>query len=82
MATISISEARDHLPAVMETARTEAVIVERRGRPAGILVSPERYEQLMTALEEVEDVTAFDEAMAEEGPNIPWDQVKVDLGWR
>lgn len=82
MATISISEARDHLPAVMETARTEAVIVERRGRPAGILVSPERYEQLMTALEEVENVTVFDEAMAEEGPNIPWDQVKVDLGWR
>ena len=22
-----------------------------------------------------------DAAMAEEGPNIPWDQVKADLGW-
>lgn len=76
-----MSEARDHLPAAMQTARTEAVFVQRRGRPAGVLVSPERYEQLMTALEDAEDVAAFDEAMAEEGPNIPWAQVRADLGW-
>ena len=56
--------------------------VQRRGRPAGVLVSPERYEQLITALEDAEDVAAFDEAMAEEGPNIPWEQVKADLGWQ
>lgn len=78
---MNISDARDHLPAAMETARTEAVFVQRRGRPAGVLVSPERYEQLMTALEDVEDVAAYDAAMAEEGPNIPWEQVKRDLGW-
>lgn len=81
MATMSISDARQHLPDVMETARTEAVFVQRRGRLAGVLVSPERYEQLMTALEDAEDVSAFDAAMAEEGPNIPWEQVKTDLGW-
>ncbi len=81
MATMNMSEARDHLPDAMETARTEAVFVQRRGRPAGVLVSPERYEQLMTALEDAEDVAAFDDAMAEEGPNIPWAQVKADLGW-
>lgn len=81
MATMNMSDARDNLPAAMETARTEAVFVQRRGRPAGVLVSPERYEQLMTALEDAEDVAAFDAAMAEEGPNIPWAQVKVDLGW-
>jgi antitoxin Phd len=81
MATMNMSEARDHLPDAMETARTEAVFLHRRGQPAGVLVSPERYEQLMTALEDAEDVAAFDDAMAEEGPNIPWAQVKVDLGW-
>ena len=65
----------------METARTETVFLQRRGRLAGVLVSPERYEQLIGALEDAEDVAAFDAAMAEEGPNIPWDQVKSDLGW-
>ena len=72
MATLNISDARDHLTDAMETARTEAVFVQRRGRPAGVLVSPERYEQLITALEDAEAVAAFDESMAEEGPNIPW----------
>ena len=81
VATINISDARNHLPDAMETARTEAVFLQRRGRLAGVLVSPERYEQLMAALEDAEDVAAFDEAMAEEGPNIPWEQVKADLGW-
>ncbi|MET3718660.1 MULTISPECIES: hypothetical protein [unclassified Arthrobacter] len=40
-----------------------------------------RYEQMLDALEEVEDIAAFDAAMAEEGENIPWAQVKADLGW-
>ena len=43
--------------------------------------SPERYEELLQALEDGEDVEAFDAAMAEDGANIPWEQVKADLGW-
>lgn len=78
---MNISAARDNLPDAVELARTEAVFLERYGRPAAVLVSPERYEQLITALEEAEDVAAFDAAIAEEGPNIPWNQVKADLGW-
>ena len=78
---MNISAARDNLPDAVELARTEAVFLERYGRPAAVLVSPERYEELITALEEAEDGAAFDAAMAEEGPNIPWNQVKADLGW-
>jgi hypothetical protein len=36
---------------------------------------------MLEALEDVEDIAAFDEALAEEGDAIPWDQVKADLGW-
>jgi antitoxin Phd len=81
MATMAVSEAREKLSEAVETARTEAVVLERYGRPAAVLLSPERYEQLMDALEDSEDVVAFDAAMAEDGDNIPWEQVKVDLGW-
>lgn len=81
MATMNISAARESLPDAVELARTEAVFLERYGRPAAVLVSPEQYEKLVAALEDAEDVAAFDAATSEEGPNIPWDQVKVDLGW-
>jgi antitoxin Phd len=81
MATLNISAARDNLPGAVETARSEAVFLERYGRRAAVLLSPERYDELMDALEEAEDAAAFDAAMNEEGPNIPWDQAKADLGW-
>lgn len=81
MATMNISAARERLPEAVELAHTEAVFLERYGRRAAVLLSPERYEELIEAFEEAEDVAAFDVAMAEEGPNIPWDQAKADLGW-
>jgi len=81
MATMNMSSARERLPEAVELARSEAVFLERYGRRAAVLLSPERYDELMEALEEAEDVAAFDAAMAEEGPNIPWDQAKADLGW-
>lgn len=81
MATISVSDARERLADVVETAQTEPVTLERYGVPAAVLVSPARYEEMLEALEEAEDVEAFDAAMSEEGPNLPWDQAKADLGW-
>lgn len=76
-----VSAARGALADVIESAATEAVVLERYGKAVAVVVSPERYEELMDALEEVQDIEALDEAMAEEGPNIPWEQVKADLGW-
>ena len=81
MATMAVSEAREKLSDAVEMARTEAVFLQRYGRPAAVLVSAERYEGLIEALETVEDIAAFDAAMAEEGDSIPWEQVKADLGW-
>ena len=81
MSSVSVAEARSHLSDVIARSKEEAVFIERRGRRAAVVVSPEHYERLREALEDAEDAAAFDEAMAEEGPNIPWDQVKKDLGW-
>ncbi len=81
MATMKMSAARERLPEAVELARSEAVVLERYGHRAAVLLSPERYDELMDALEEAEDVAAFDAAMSEAGPNIPWDQVRADLGW-
>jgi antitoxin Phd len=78
---ISVSEAREKLSEVIDVAQSEPVVLERYGRPAAVLVGMERYQQLVEAMEEAEDSAAFDAAMAEEGDNIPWDQVRADLGW-
>ena len=81
MSNISVADARKHFSDVIARAQNEVVFIERRGQRAAVVVSPERYERMLAALEDAEDIAAFDDAMAEEGPNVPWAQVKADLGW-
>ncbi|MDP9801268.1 PHD/YefM family antitoxin component YafN of YafNO toxin-antitoxin module [Arcanobacterium wilhelmae] len=81
MTVTSVSEMRKNLASAIDAAQEEAVFVERHGAAEAVLISALRYEQLMDALEEIEDIADFDEAMAEEGENIPWDVVKAELGW-
>lgn len=80
MSNINVSEARKHLPGLIDRAQTEAAFIERRGKLAAV-VGPEQDGRMSQALEDADDVAAFDAAMAEEGPDIPWDRVKADLGW-
>jgi len=81
MSTIKVTDARAQFPDLISTARTEAVFLERRGKIEAVVVSPEQYELMMDALEEAEDIAAFDAAIAEGGEAIPWEQVKAELGW-
>lgn len=81
MSDVSIADARKNFADVVTRAKDEAVFIERRGKRAAVIISPERYEQMMEAIDDAEDAAAFDQAMAEEGENIPWAQVKADLGW-
>lgn len=81
MSTVTVTAARSALPELIKRAREEAVFLERRGTVEAVVVSPAQYERMMDALEDAQDVAAFDVAMAEESENIPWAQVKADLGW-
>ena len=78
---ISVSKAREKLSEVVEMSQSEPVELEHYGRRAAILISPDQYDAMLEAYEESQDIAAFDLAMAETGDNIPWEQVKSDLGW-
>jgi antitoxin Phd len=80
MVRISVTKAREKLSEVIEMSQTEPVELEHYGRRTTILVSPDQYDEMLEALEESQDVAAFDVALAEVGDNIPWEQVKSDLG--
>lgn len=81
MVRISVSKAREKLSEVVEMSQSEPVELEHYGRRAAIMVSPAQYDVMLEAYEESQDIAAFDLAMAEAGDNIPWEQVKTDLGW-
>ena len=81
MSRVGVADARKNFAELIERAQDEPVTIDRRGEPAAVVVSAEHYERLSAALEELVDVAAFDEAMAEEGDNLPWEKAKADLGW-
>ncbi|MHB1089227.1 MAG: type II toxin-antitoxin system prevent-host-death family antitoxin [Acidimicrobiales bacterium] len=81
MVKMSVSKARERLSEVVEMSQSEPVELEHYGRRAAVIISPDQYDEMLEALEESQDVAAFDAAIAEAGDNIPWAQVKTDLGW-
>lgn len=77
---MSVTEARENFSEAIATSAVEAVFIQKHGENAAVLISPERYEELMDALEEIEDMAAYDSAMTDPSPNIPWEEVKRQLG--
>jgi prevent-host-death family protein len=78
---VSAAHARQHLADTIEQAAREPVLIERRGKAAAVLVGPDEFQRMRRAVEELEDIAAFDAAMAEDGADLPWEQAKADLGW-
>ena len=75
MASRDVSEAARSTDALIDLAATEAVFLHRGSNPVAVLISPERYEALLEACEEWEDIEAFDASLAEDGENSTLEEV-------
>ena len=80
MTDISITQARADLAETIKKARKRPVCITSHGQALAVIIDPSLYEKMLEAMEEIEDLTAYDEAMADPSPSIPWEQVKRDLG--
>jgi len=79
MATVSISEAREHLADLGNRVALEGerIVVERRGKDLFALVPVEDVE-LLERMEDEMDLEAIRRAKDE--PSRPWEEVKAELG--
>ena len=80
MSDLSISDARADLAKAVARAKKNPVTILRHGKPIAVLINPSLFEKFVESIEELEDIAAFDEAMSDKDPTIPWEQVKKDLG--
>ena len=55
------------------------VWIKRDGVDVAVVISPELFEELVSAQEELEDLAKVDEAMKVKSPGIPWEQVEKEL---
>lgn len=79
MKELSVTEAREQFPAVLNQAKKKPVWITRHGIDVAVVISPALFETLVEAQEELEDIAAVDAAMLDKSPCIPWAQVKKDL---
>jgi prevent-host-death family protein len=80
MSELSVSDARAELPAAIKKSQKTPVHILKHGEPVAVLISPTLYREMLEAMEDLDDIEAFDEAMASQETPIPWDEVKRDLG--
>lgn len=82
---MTVSDARARLADVVDAARVqhEPVYLTRRGQRVAAVIDADELDALIAAAEDLVDIEAAkaarDEIDAGE-PNIPWEQVKADLG--
>jgi antitoxin Phd len=80
MNRLSISDTRNDLARAVDSSSRGAVEITRHGHTVAVIVGAEQYRKLQEAWEEMEDIKAFDEALADSAPHIPWEEVKAELG--
>lgn len=81
MTEISISDFRADLAESLRRARKHPIRITNHGEAQVVVLDASTYEKMLNDLEELEDIAAFDEATKESANDIPWDQVKKDLGF-
>jgi len=81
MIDVAVSEARQRLAELIDTARLtgEPVRVTRRGRPVAVIIDSDAYERLIDEAEDALDRAEL-RAARHEDDYVPWDEVKADLG--
>ena len=80
MSELSVTDARAELPAAIKKSHKSPVHILKHGEPVAVLISPTLYQEMLEAMEELEDIEAFDQAMLSKEKLIPWDSVKKELG--
>ncbi|MTA94461.1 MAG: type II toxin-antitoxin system prevent-host-death family antitoxin [Actinobacteria bacterium] len=80
MSELSVTDARAELPAAIKKSQKSPVHILKHGEPVAVLISPTLYREMLEAMEELEDIEAFDQAMLSKEKTIAWDDVKRELG--
>ena len=72
MKSFALSDANCDLSMLVNEAAKEAILITRHGEKAAIVVSPSLYQEMIYAMEELEDVAAYDAAKARKEESELW----------
>ena len=59
MKSFALSDARRDLPTLVDKSAKEPILITRHGEEAAVMISPSLYEQMIEAMEELEDIAGL-----------------------
>ena len=80
MKSFALSDARRDLPTLVDKSAKEPILITRHGEDAAVMISPSLYEEMIEAMEELEDIAAYDAAQARKEDSVLWQEARKDLG--
>ena len=83
MAKYSAATARAKFNEVLELAKTEAVEIQKHGKPAVVILDAMKYEKLLEYVEDLEDsivILEYERDPASFGKSTPLEEVERELG--
>ena len=80
MKSFALSDARRDLPTLVDKSAKEPILITRHGEDAAVMISPSLYEEMIEAMEELEDIAAYDAAKARKEDSVLWQDARKDLG--
>jgi antitoxin Phd len=72
MKSFALSNARRDLPTLVDKSAKEPILITRNGQEAAVMVSPSLYQEMIDAMEEREDIAAYDAAKARREDSVLW----------
>ena len=70
MSVIAMSEAKARLSALVADPQFDDVVLLRHGKAAAVLINPARYEELLEALDDLNDIAATKHFREEPEPTM------------
>jgi len=58
---------------------SKSYIIDEKGEPIGVFLTLEQYQAILNALEELEELKAFDKALASNDEAIPLEQALKEI---
>jgi prevent-host-death family protein len=83
MAKFSASEARARFNEVLELAKTEAVEIQKHGKPAVVILDAMKYEEFLDYVEDLEDnltILEYESDPERFGKSTSLEEVERELG--
>ena len=80
MKSFALSDTDCDLSMLVDKAAEEPILITRQGEEAAVVISPSLYQEMTEALENHEEIAAYDSAKTRQEDSVLWQDARKDLG--